>query len=104
MEQLLVVISVMSKITLPKAKLENDVNNRKRHCKLNFTDILLPGYENITWHFTPLEASGNVEIVIENKQSDTLTSLEVPVTTSFVAGCTKRIDDKYRLASAVSLS
>jgi hypothetical protein len=104
MEKLPVVVSVTSKIDFPKRKLEDEVNNRKRRCKLNFTDILLPGYENISSHFTEICVSGEVEIVVENKQSDTLICLDIPVRTAFLIGCTKRVHDRYKLASAISLS
>ena len=104
MHKLLVVVSVTSNINFPKRKLEDEVNNRKRRGKLNFTDIPLPGYEDISWHFGPTRVSGEVEIVVENKQSDTLICLDVPVTATFLVGCTKRIHDKYKLATAVSLS
>jgi len=102
--QKLPVVSVTSNINFPKRKLEDEINNRKRRCKLHFTDILLPGYENISWHFIQTRVSGEVEIVVENKQSDTLICLDIPVATAFLVGCTKKVQGRYQLATAVSLS
>ncbi len=104
MKQSLIISSVMSKISLPKTKLENDINKRNNRGKLSFVDILLPGFENISWQFLNTAVSGDVEIVFANKQNNKITRLDVPVTTGFLAGCTKGNQGSYKLAFGISLS
>ena len=106
MEQSLFVTSVMSKINLPKTKLENDLNRHDRFSPddAGFVDNL-PGYENLSCRsvFTPVY--GDVEIVFVNRPENKIIYIDVPVTTGFWVTCTKRNDERsYKFAFGVSLS
>gem|GEM_PF-3754329 len=98
------VTSVMSKLSLPKTALEYDVNKRNRNIKLRFVDISLPGFESLTWRFLNTVVSGEVEIILTNKKNNESIFLDIPVTTTFLAACTKKDHRGYKLTFAISLS
>jgi len=104
MEKSLVVTSVMSKLSLPKTELENNINRRYKNRKLYFVDIALPGFENISWRFLNTRISGEVEIVFTNKNNKETICLDIPITTRFLACCTKRDHRGYKLTFGISLS
>ena len=99
-----VVTSVMSKVSLPKSELEHDINRRSRNVKLYFVDIALPGFERLNWRFLHTVVSGEVEMVLTDKRNQESIFLDIPVTTSFLAACTKKDHRGYKLTFAISLS
>ena len=106
MKKSLFVASVMSKISLPKTERENDINwpNIFGHNKSRVSDILLPDFENILWHFVSIPVSGEVQIVFANKRSNKTVRVDVPATTEFLATCIQAKNSHRQLTFGASLS
>jgi hypothetical protein len=104
MKQSLVVTSVMSKVRLPKEKLEAYINKNNKRNKPTFSNFSLPKWENISWSSAFIPVSGDLEIVFRNKQRNELGRRVIPIETWFLVTCTKRKFGSYKLAFGVSLS
>ena len=100
------VSSVMSNINLPKTKLEGAANNnRKNNLNRPFRNNYdLPGYESIVWQFIKTTGTGNVQMVLANKQNNNVICLAIPAIANFLAICTKGRSGNFGFEFGISLS
>lgn len=106
MKQSLIVTSILSKINLPKTKLENQVNrNNKVRCEQSqVAEIEVPGFENISWRFMHIPVTGDLELAFMNPSSKKVLRVTVPASTGFLAACTKGSKGNFKFTSGISLS
>ena len=106
MKPSLFVSSVMSNINLPTKKLEGAANNyRGNNLNRPFANNFdLPGYENIVWKFIKTRGTGNVQMVLSNKQNNNLICLAIPAVANFLAVCTKGPSQNFEFEFGISLS
>lgn len=106
MKPSLFVSSVMSNINLPKTKLEGAANNYRKNNlnRLYGANFDLPGYESIVWQFIKTTGTGNVQMVLANKQNNNVICLAIPAMANFLAICTKGRSGNFGFEFGISLS
>jgi hypothetical protein len=106
MKPSLFVSSVMSNINLPKTKLEGTANNYRNNNlnRLFANNFDLPGFESIVWQFMKTIGTGNVQMVLSNKQNNSVICLVIPAIANFMAVCTKGCSGNFELEFGISLS
>ena len=106
MKPSLFVASVMSNINLPKTKLEGAANNhRKSNLNHHFANNFdLPGYESKVWQFIKIRGTGNVQMILSNKQNKNAICLAIPAIANFLAVCTKGRSENFEFEFGISLS
>jgi hypothetical protein len=106
MKSSLFVSSVMSNINLPKTKLEVTANNYRKNDlnRRSPNNSDLQGYENIAWQFIKTRGTGNVQMVLSNKQNNNAICLAIPAIANFLAVCTQGRSGNFELEFGISLS
>ena len=106
MKPSLFVSSVISNINLPKTKLEGAANNNKKSDlnapQANNSDIF--GYESTVWQFLKTRVTGSVQMVLSNKQNNSLICLAIPAVANFLAICTTGRSGNFEFEFGISLS
>ena len=97
--------SAMSNISLPKRNPEAVANwswNPKHNILAE--NFELAGFEKLDWKFLTASGHGSVEMVVSNKENNKIICIEIPATANFLAVCTRRQSQFYKLEFGISLS
>lgn len=105
MKPTMFISSVLSKISLPKRRLEAAANcTRDSRNNTLIKNIKLDGYENVEWKFLTVSGSGSVELVFSNKHKSKMVCVEIPALANFLAVCIRGDSENYKLEFGISLS
>ena len=101
-----VITSVLSKVELANADLEDSINHnlRKEKYKSFGENSFSPDFEIIQTISAPIPVKGNMQICFCNDRFEKIEKLEVPVYSLFLATCIKGKDCIYKIAVSMSLS
>lgn len=106
MKKSFLVTSVLTRVDLPAARVEQEINrlNGPAGSETRFADIPLAGFENISWHFANVFVKGEVEIGYKNRWSSKSGSVHIPTAAGFFATCIQTNNGNNKLAFGTSLS